>query len=545
MFYKKSYDRSPLPSCTNIPRQVKKGMESSAPRYHLEINGITEGPMTAREMAWKIGMASADDVVLYRREESEQWTPREGNIDQIHRLATSEDAAEIPAALPPKLKLKKREEETHGDATRSPVPFHISQEAAAQGFDSAPPPPGGSGNIHAFPGLEHTDDNPPPPPGAPGYPAPTPGVHAGVPPPPQPGNANTGTTQAPFAPSAPSAPPVRVSSLLMSAFVITLGLVGYIFFLMKQDVAGSARRQAETSSNREIKDLRYTVLTKAKALEWKESAKARLTAFGEKAKVEAAASEARSMAMIKKAEQIRSQYSSEARSLYQACAHARFLSIAYDQNSAQDIKALRRLELAVESAEAHLPPGTRADLKAGRFASVAMAAKSAGLESLVSAFEITAKPLEARLAEELVRIRPLAEEAAGFARKNMYVVPDEIVASAVGSSDALGLFDINLAPGDYFLIGASDLSTEAPTTVWAQALQVRPLVENTLRLNEGNLGNIGPDSLWKPDETRVAERDILSIKRQAERISEALKSLQALRETFSKLDEEMAGLIQK
>jgi prefoldin subunit 5 len=74
---------------------------------------------------------------------------------------------------------------------------------------------------------------------------------------------------------------------------------------------------------------------------------------------------------------------------------------------------------------------------------------------------------------------------------------------------------------------------------------VKPLEENSVRLNEGNLGSSGPDSLWKAEETRGIERDILSIKRQAERISAALKSLQTLRETITQSKEAMERLMDK
>ena len=83
-------------------------MESPAPRYHLEINGIAEGPMTAREMAWKIGMTGVDDVVLFRRDGSADWLPLEGNKEQIQQLVALESSAEGAPASPPKLKLKKR-----------------------------------------------------------------------------------------------------------------------------------------------------------------------------------------------------------------------------------------------------------------------------------------------------------------------------------------------------------------------------------------------------------------------------------------------------
>jgi hypothetical protein len=74
---------------------------------------------------------------------------------------------------------------------------------------------------------------------------------------------------------------------------------------------------------------------------------------------------------------------------------------------------------------------------------------------------------------------------------------------------------------------------------------VKPLEQNALSLNEGNLGSTGSDSLWKPEETRGIERDILSIKRQAERISAALKSLQTLRNTITQSKEAMERLMEK
>lgn len=523
-------------------------MESPAPRYHLEINGIAEGPMTAREMAWKIGMTGGDDVVLFRRDGSADWLPLEGNKEQIQQLVALESSADGAPASPPKLKLKKRGETAAADPAETPPPFPTGPAAPTLGFETPPPPPGAPGGVPIPPAIEYTDDNPPPPPGSPGYPDPAQATNTFVPPPPQLSAIGAGHVSAPMpasAPAAPAAPPVRISTLLVASLVITIGLVGYIFFLMEQDVAGSARRQGETSSSREVKGLRYTVLTKSKALEWKESAKAKLAAFGDKAKNEATASGGRSISTVTKAEEISAKYAAGARSLFLTCANAKYLSIGFDEKSSKDINALRNLELAMESAEGYLPAGSRTDLEAGRFISLAMAVRSSGFESLTAAFEEEIRSVESQLKEELVRIKPIADDAAGFARKTMFMVPPETTASAVGSSDALGLFDLRLPPGDYVLIGTTETASDTPPTAWAQGFQVKPLEQNALSLNEGNLGSTGSDSLWKPEETRGIERDILSIKRQAERISATLKSLQTLRNTITQSKEAMERLMDK
>lgn len=522
-------------------------MESPAPRYHLEINGIAEGPMTAREMAWKIGMTGVDDVVLFRRDGSADWLPLEGNKEQIQQLVALESSAEGAPASPPKLKLKKRGETAAGDPAETPPPFPTGPASPTLGFETPPPPPGAPGGTPIPPVIEYTDDNPPPPPGSPGYPDPAQVTNTFVPPTPQLSAIGAGHVSAPVpsVPAAPAAPPVRISTLLVASLVITIGLVGYIFFLMEQDVAGSARRQGETSSSREVKGLRYTVLTKSKALEWKESAKAKLAAFGDKAKNEATASGGRSISTVTKAEEISAKYAAGARSLFLTCANAKYLSISFDEKSSKDINALRNLELAMESAEGYLPAGSRTDLEAGRFISLAMAVRSSGFESLTAAFEEEIRSVESQLKEELVRIKPIADDAAGFARKTMFMVPPETTASAVGSSDALGLFDLRLPPGDYVLIGTTETASDTPPTAWAQGFQVKPLEQNALSLNEANLGSTGSDSLWKPEETRDIERDILSIKRQAERISAALKSLQTLRNTITQSKEAMERLMDK
>lgn len=523
-------------------------MESPAPRYHLEINGIAEGPMTAREMAWKIGMTGVDDVVLFRRDGSADWLPLEGNKEQIQQLVALESSAEGAPASPPKLKLKKRGETAAGDPAETPPPFPTGPASPTLGFETPPPPPGAPGGTPIPPVIEYTDDNPPPPPGSPGYPDTTQAPNAFVPQPPQLSALGAGHASAPVAssaPAAPATPPVRISTLLVASLVITFGLVGYIFFLMEQDVAGSARRQGETSSSREVKGLRYTVLTKSKAMEWKENAKAKLAAFGDKAKTEATASGGRSISTVMKAEEISAKYLAAARSLYFTCSNAKYVSISFDEKSSKDVNALRKLELAMESAEAYLPAGSRTYLEAGRFEDLARAVRSSGYESLATAFEDEIRSVESQLKEELVRIKPIAEDAAGFARKTMFMVPPETAASAVGSSDALGLFDLRLSPGEYVLIGTTETTSDTPPTAWAQGFQVKPLEQNALSLNEGNLGSTGSDSLWKPEETRGIERDILSIKRQAERISAALKSLQTLRNTITQSKEAMERLMEK
>lgn len=523
-------------------------MESPAPRYHLEINGIAEGPMTAREMAWKIGMTGGDDVVLFRRDGSADWLPLEGNKEQIQRLVAAEASAEGATVAPPRLKLKKRGEINPSAPAETPPPFPTEPPPPPSGFETPPPPPGAPGGSPLPPGFEHTDDNPPPPPGAPGYPDNGLTPNTFVPPPPQlssvaPGQAPASTTQA--TPSNASAPPVRISTILTAALVITAGLVGYIFLLMEQDVAGSARREAGTSSAREVKGLKYAVLTKANAFKWKESAKSKLSAFAEKAKAEARASGGRSLGANAKAEEICAKFTAGAQAMLVTCADARFLSIGFDQKSAKDVKALRRLELAMESSETYLPAGIRDDLDAGRFIAIAMAVRTGGFEKLAAAFEDEVRPLESQLRQELARIRPIAEDAAGFARKTMFTVPADVEAAAAGSTDALGLFDLKLPPGDYVLIGSTETTGETTPSAWAQGFKVKPLEENTLSLHEGNLGNKGPQNLWRAEETIAIERDILSVKNQAERIGETLKSMQTVRHAITRHKEAMERLMDK
>ena len=506
-------------------------MESSAPQFHLEVNGIAEGPMTARIMAWKAGTTGPDDVVRFRADGTSEWLKLEGNMEYIQKLAAAEAAGAISPASPPKLKLKKRAESTEENAGGQPaVPESTANQ---QGFETPPPPPGSQDLVLPPSGYAHTVDNPPPPPGAPGHPAIS-GSHAYVTPTPQ---TAAGVAQ-PYPPP-PTQPPVRITTLLIASLLITLGLTGYGFYLMEQDVRGSVRRHSETSTSREIKGLKYAVMSDKKALAWKNSAKAKLAAFGQRAKSEAADSAARCSPIITRSEDIAAKYADAAEALYIAGMEAKLLSIAFDQNSAKDVKSLRRLELAMESAEAYLQPEVRVKMEAGRFIAVANAIQMEGFEKMAASFEAEARDVETRLSSELRTTKPLADEAATFATRTMYMALPEAEASATGSSDALGLFDLSLTPGDYYLVGSTETTAENPPNAWALGFKVLPITENVISLSEANLGTKGDTSLWKPEETMAVEIEIAAIQEQHDRITKALDRLQALRETMA---QRQAGL---
>ena len=505
------------------------GMESSAPRYHLEINGIAEGPMTARELTWKIGRTSGDDVVLFRRDGSANWLPLEGNRSHLLQLAAVEAAAAEPPASPPKLKLKKREDATTPVPSETPPPFPTEPAASTPGGETPPPPPGAPGGVPLPESLEHADDNPPPPPGAPGYPS-----APAVTPPPTP-QLHSGTPAPPATPSAPPTPPIRLTTLLTVSFVVTLALAGYIFFLMPQDVTASAKRKTETSYTREISGLNYVVLTKDQAEAWKASALEKLTAFGAKAKAEAAASAGRSVTLTGPIQEIIAKHTAGARALSLAGINAKNLSYAYDPKSPKDVKALRSLELAMEIAEAYLPPACRGDMDGGRFSTVALAVRGVGFTNLQAAFEAEILPAERRLKAELAQLKPTADEAKLIARSTMYAVPSDINVVARGTSDTLGRLDLRLTPGDYVIIATAAPLGGAPAISWARRFKVKALAENDLSLDDSNVGTKGAESLWKAAETLAIEREIVAAVEQAGSLEAALHETQKLRDDIDEI----------
>jgi len=163
-----------LTSCTAGLAEVPNAMQSSGDSYHLEINGIAEGPMTVRDLVWKIGMANSDDVILFRLEGSADWQPLEGNRERLQQLATGEPAQAAAPASPPKLKLKKRCDAPSPNGNETPPPFPSEPPTPPSSLETPPPPPGAPVSPVLPEGFEYTDDNPPPPPGAPGYHPPPP-----------------------------------------------------------------------------------------------------------------------------------------------------------------------------------------------------------------------------------------------------------------------------------------------------------------------------------------------------------------------------------
>ncbi len=341
----------------------------------------------------------------------------------------------------------------------------------------------------------------------------------------------------------PQPPPVRITTLLTVSFIITVGLVGYIFFLMPQDVVGSAKRKTETSYSREVSGLFYAVLTRSQAEEWKTASLEKLSAFGSKARAEAEASAGRSLTLNGSTREIIAKYTAAARALSMAGINAKHLSSGFDPNSSRDIKALRSLELAMEIAEAYLPPECRGDVEGRRFPTVVLAVRGVGFTNLKSAFDAEILTVENRLKAELAQIKPTADAGKGLTRRTMFEVPTEIIAVARGTSDNLGRFDLRLAPGDYVVVASADPLGTSPGTEWATRFKVKALTENSLSLDDANRGTKGEGTLWKAEETSAIERDIAAAVEQAGRLDATLSETQKLRADIEELKVRVGRLL--
>ena len=503
------YHPGPLPSCRSTRSYLPNGMESTATRYYLEINDVPEGPMSAKALTWKAGMASREDVLRYRKEGSDEWLPLDGDLDSIKQQAAQDSAAEAPVASPPKLKLKRKNEAPPPFPTDSPPPFPT---------DYPPPPPGDDSGAPFVPDFGYDDNNLPPPPGAPMAPMPQLGMGThGMP------------SQQPSAPATPPHPPAKLSSLMVASLVISLAIAIYIFFLMKQDVSGSATRRSDVTGTPELRGLKYTVLTHSEAESWKSAALEKLAAFAAKAKTESDASAGRVSPLVGKADDLATKYAACSQALFLAGTNAKVLGISYTPGAPADIKSLRTLEAAMEIAEPYLSPAARTDMEGTRFGSVALAVTVEGFPKLVTEYEAEIRELESKLSAELDIIRPIDDAAGSFLSKMMYAVPEEVSATESGTADSRGQFTPELTPGDYYIIATAERGTEVKPSEWAVGFTVKALADNVVQLNETNLGNNSPDSLWKPADTSSAEQNIIAIRAQATSIRAVLEKIQTVR----------------
>jgi hypothetical protein len=500
-------------------------MKSKATRYHLEINGVAEGPMSARELTWKIGAASSDDVILFREDGSSEWIPLEGNKEKIQQLGKP-DSVEEPISSPPKLRLKKREATTPPFPSDAPPSPQIATDgtvlATDHGHLNAPPPPPGS----LVPPLLQSGT---------GIPSTTaPQLSHGSP-----------AAYSPPPPTTPAHPPAKVSTLLVAALFLSFGIVGYIFLLMKQDVAGSATRSTNGARSREVSGMKYAILSKREAQAWKTAMEGKLSAFGAKAKAEADASAVRTRPLIEKTDEIAAKYATVARALYLVGANASILGISYDPSSASDVKLLRQLEASMEIASPYLRTETRSEMEKLRFRWVASAVSTGGFSSLRKALDEEVVELESNLSAELSRIRPVTDQAADFISRTKFAVNSDALPASSGTTDALGLFDLKLSPGEYYLVGRSDNSTEERPSEWSIGFSVKALAENAIKLNDSNFGDRTTESLWKKNGAMEAERNIGSIKTQAARLRMAATKIESIRKGIDQREADMARLSEK
>jgi hypothetical protein len=228
--------------------------------------------------------------------------------------------------------------------------------------------------------------------------------------------------------------------------------------------------------------------------------------------------------------------------MFQAGANSRNLSNGFSDANKSDIKTLRTLEAATEIAAPYLGPDVRTELEKNHFGAVTMMVRSEGFTNLRKAFDEEIRELEAQLAAELALIRPVADDAKDFADKMMYVLPSDVSVAASGTTDALGLFDPNLTPGEYVVIATTEHGDEAKPNRWGLGFTVIPLTENYIKLNESNLGSNAPASLWKPADTQAAERNIAAIRTQAARIREVADKIESVRRNIERNNKTLLSL---
>ncbi len=509
-------------------------MELNEPRYHLDINGLISGPLTGKELAWKIAAASPDDVIRFRPEGSTEWLPAE---KYPLKNGAQQDPEPASSALPtpPKLRLKKRAENFAPSDVPPPPPNGPTDYAG--GSETPPPPPGApfGGPLVEVP--IYTDDNPPPPPGAIAPPPPPGGIKLAPPAPPQASPPPPPASQALPTPTPP--PPARLTTLLVSSFIITLGIALYILVFMKQDVSGLARCSPGTGPAKAVKGMRYSVIKADEAESWKAARLAELTSFAAKAKTEATACSGRIDPLTEGVQELALKYDVGSHALLFLGAGARSLGIKYETESIADRRTLRSVEAALEIAAPYLKPSTRADLEKGNFTQVSISARNDGFPSLSRAFEMEASAIEAKLETALSAVRPTAQSAIGFVNRTLYSLTTETPCAASGSTDELGQFNSQLAPGDYYLI-AGDASPEGSRPYgWAIRFTVRPFAENVVNLDDDNLAGGSPQSLWRPVETAGAERDIEILGRQFERASKSTLKIKEIRRTIESRKSEL------
>lgn len=333
----------------------------------------------------------------------------------------------------------------------------------------------------------------------------------------------------PSAPATPPPPPVKISSLLVASLVVSVVITAYIFLLMKQEVTGAITVRTGSMPPREMRGVKYKVLTKSAAEEWKATSLEKVAAFGTKAKTEAEASAGRISPLLGKADELATKYAACTKALFLAGSNAKLLAISYTPTSPTDVKSLRTLEAAMEVAEPYLSPAARTDMEGGRFASVALAVTMEGFPKLNTEYDAEIRELEAKLTAELALIRPIDDEAAGFLAKMMYSVPVDVAVKTSGTTDLRGHFNPQLAPGDYFVVATTERGDESKPNEWAVGFAVRALADNTIRLNETNLGNSSASGLWKPADTLNAEQSIRAVRSQAASVRAVLEKIQETR----------------
>ena len=498
-------------------------MDSEPKPYILETNGVVEGPLSVKDILWKVSAAQPDDVLRMRRTDSTDWSDPRLRLSELVNGPASEEKNPPRDDAPPKLKLRLAPRKTDQAGNEMPPPA-LAQPGAARGE----PEPSVS--------QEYTDENPPPPPPFDAFVEPD---TAPPPPPESAGVAAAGATGMPSGSSAhpatqPTPPPWK--ALLIVSAALTACIAGYVLLLMRQPVMANI-----TGGTSEISTARYFVFTESQADAWKKATRVRMDDLGERAAREAAESAAKHSELLADTDDVVARFRAGIDALRTVVTNARRLKGGFDTGDRNDVRRHLELEAALDIASPYLDGVVWRELENRNYASIMQAALINGLSQIEADYQKRIAAVESKLRQAEDSLSITHDASQRYVSELMYSPTPGTEMEAEGAADRRGRFETDLRPGDYYVV-ASSTDTVNGRRFWGVPLKVKPLEDNLLFLEEDNEGYSSQESLWKPEDAQKVEDGARKIRRQMSEIRKRVAQIQELTLLIRSRKQEMSLL---
>jgi len=334
-------------------------------------------------------------------------------------------------------------------------------------------------------------------------------------------------------------------TILMLAFIISVILFGYLFFVMKQSVSGII--QSSDRDNIEFSGTKYKIdiLSEKEALTWKNALKPELDKLSLKYKSTHEAINPKRASIVQRTNQIIQKYSVVTAAMIQAKRSATILSIHFDKKNESDNLELRKLESAIDIAGSYIAPDIANSLYDRKFDLIVDQIRKSGFDTIRKKVKVETEELKLSIEETLNDAAQISNESEALINNKLFKPNNEFEREDECITNTSGEFKLNLRPGRYIMYvnPKNDINEIKLPKYWAKQILIKSTSANTLIIQE-NEQSIGyPLSVWNISELKnlktnqdLLRTDIESLNKIKKEIDDLISKIDSAQRTDVKID---------